>query len=229
MSITNELKDQYQNLIKDNLTTYEIAKHLNVSASTVKRHLRELGVRTLRYKKLIGVIEEIKLKEMIDKNLSRYEIAKELNCSAGRIVHWMKKYGLNTVSAKIEKNCIKCNKEIQGLKRRFCSTKCNRNYTNSWFNSSVRQKKKGIDKKIKLIKLLGELKCSKCGYEKNLSCLSFHHKDPSQKKFPLDQRSCSAFSFKRLVEEALKCQILCLNCHAAHHNPQHEIGGLSGN
>jgi hypothetical protein len=125
-------------------------------------------------------------------------------------------------------NCIKCNNELTGKQIKYCCYKCKNNYLNNWHNTAEKQKQKGIARKLKLLKMMGELKCSECGYSKNLSCLSFHHKNPAEKKFPLDQRICSMYSMKRLIEEAKKCKVLCLNCHSAHHNPQHEIVGSTG-
>lgn len=125
--------------------------------------------------------------------------------------------------------CIQCKKtELTGKQKRFCSYVCKNRYLNSWHNSAGKQKQKGIDKKLQLLKLLGEIKCSKCGYNKNLACLSFHHKEPNKKEFSLNQRICTAYSMKRLTEEAKKCQVLCMNCHTEHHNPQHEMVGSTG-
>ena len=73
--------------------------------------------------------------------------------------------------------------------------------------------------------MLGKIKCNNCGYSENLSCLSFHHRDPKKKEFNIDQRKCSMYSMKRLIAEAEKCEVLCLNCHTALHNPQHKLGG----
>ncbi len=121
--------------------------------------------------------------------------------------------------------CIHCKKETEDKK--FCNRICSNRHHNSWHNTAEKQKQKGIDKKLQLIKMLGEVKCSRCGYDKNLACLSFHHKNPNDREFSLDQRICSMYSMKRLITEAKKCEVLCMNCHTEHHNPQHEIGGPS--
>lgn len=124
--------------------------------------------------------------------------------------------------------CIHCKvKELTGKQQRFCGKTCKGRYSNSWHNSSERQKTKGIRRKLELLKMLGEVKCHVCGYRKNLACLSFHHRNPKDRSFGLDQRICSMYSMKRLIIEAKKCDVLCMNCHAEHHNPQHEIGGPS--
>lgn len=44
-------------------------------------------------------------------------------------------------------------------------------------------------------------KCEKCGYNKCLDALEFHHKDPSQKEFQICSSGGCA-SFERTLEEA---------------------------
>lgn len=71
-------------------------------------------------------------------------------------------------------------------------------------------------KKIALIEMLGG-KCAKCGYNKSVTALSFHHKVTSEKKFDISN-GCLLKSWNALVIEARKCEILCLNCHAELHD-----------
>lgn len=67
-------------------------------------------------------------------------------------------------------------------------------------------------RKEELVKMAGG-KCEHCGYDKCVKALSFHHKDPSTKKFPINARSvCRGWDV--VVDEMKKCQLLCLNCHA---------------
>ena len=72
--------------------------------------------------------------------------------------------------------------------------------------------------KLQAIKLLGG-KCSRCGYNKCIDALEFHHEDPSIKEFKLG--SGNTMSWKEYKAEALKCILVCSNCHKEIHN---EIG-----
>ena len=72
-------------------------------------------------------------------------------------------------------------------------------------------------RKEKLVKMLGG-KCVKCGYNKSISALSFHHKDPKTKRFDLSHNGNLLHNWDEVVKEALKCELLCLNCHALAHN-----------
>lgn len=55
--------------------------------------------------------------------------------------------------------------------------------------------------------------CTKCGYNKCIAALQFHHTDPSTKSYAL---SCNGLTkgIDTLRQEAKKCILLCANCHA---------------
>lgn len=70
-------------------------------------------------------------------------------------------------------------------------------------------------------------KCDKCGYDKNISCLEFHHKDPKDKKFSVsaltdprrnyDKTKLKKEKLKYYFDEVKKCSVLCCNCHQIEH------------
>lgn len=72
--------------------------------------------------------------------------------------------------------------------------------------------------KREAVKRLGG-KCSKCGYNKSLAALNFHHKDPNQKEFGLSAKGIT-HSWESYWEEAQKCELLCANCHAELHEQE---------
>jgi hypothetical protein len=55
--------------------------------------------------------------------------------------------------------------------------------------------------------------CERCGYDRSLAALQFHHRDPATKTFGLSQAGV-ARSLERSRAEAQKCTLLCANCHA---------------
>lgn len=69
--------------------------------------------------------------------------------------------------------------------------------------------------KQKAVDYLGG-KCQRCGYNKSLRSLVFHHTDPSQKEFSLGKRKC--LNWPDTVKELNKCQLLCANCHGEIHD-----------
>lgn len=62
-------------------------------------------------------------------------------------------------------------------------------------------------------------KCCKCGYDKCLGALDFHHLDPSEKKFNIGELSNKAFTknFEQIKAELDKCELVCSNCHRELH------------
>jgi len=59
-------------------------------------------------------------------------------------------------------------------------------------------------------------KCKRCGYDKCAAALEFHHMDPDSKEFGLAQRG-ETRSLARMIEESMKCVLLCSNCHKELH------------
>jgi hypothetical protein len=101
----------------------------------------------------------------------------------------------------------------------FCGRKCKNSYTNYHHQSYARQQERGRERKLRLISIMGG-RCAKCGYRRNHAALEFHHVDPAQKAFQLDMRSLANLQWELILEESRKCQLLCSNCHAEHHNPE---------
>ncbi len=119
--------------------------------------------------------------------------------------------------------CTVCKKvSLTGRQTKFCSTKCSGRMTNSIYQSYLRQRERGIKRKLMFIEKLGG-QCQVCGYKKNSTALNFHHRDPSKKKLKLDIRVLSNNSMDVILSEIDKCDLLCANCHAEHHNPLHAM------
>ena len=68
------------------------------------------------------------------------------------------------------------------------------------------------ERRGKVILLAGGC-CIRCGYDKCIRALSFHHRDPATKRFPLNTRVLQSHSWDEILEEVKKCDLLCLNCH----------------
>jgi hypothetical protein len=68
--------------------------------------------------------------------------------------------------------------------------------------------------KLKLVEYKGG-KCIRCGYNKCIASLNFHHRDPEEKEFSITGKS---YSFERLKKEVDKCDLVCANCHGEIHN-----------
>lgn len=125
-----------------------------------------------------------------------------------------------------KKKCIECLNELDGLKKKFCSNACKqRNHwhkvkeqQNTYHSQTIRSYKR----KMHFIEISGG-KCINCGYNKNIASLQFHHKNSSEKIFPLDARNLSNKKLEDLIKEFNKCELLCANCHNEHHHPEMEF------
>lgn len=96
----------------------------------------------------------------------------------------------------------------------------NRKYFTKWYKNNkkkqikrVQENKRKIKKRWKEYK--SKQKCNRCS-ENHISCLDFHHKDPSKKDGLLNEiiKGCS---WKRIMKEVSKCEVLCSNCHRKEH------------
>ena len=69
-----------------------------------------------------------------------------------------------------------------------------------------------------------EIKCIKCGYDKNFSALDFHHVNKKNFSIARMTRNLSKKNFtdgkvKKIINEIIiNCEILCANCHREEHN-----------
>lgn len=115
-------------------------------------------------------------------------------------------------------NCKICDKPLKNKQTHYCCTICK----NKAHQSYSAQKERGFQRKLQIIQSFGG-KCSQCGYKKNMAALTFHHLDPKQKQFKLDVRSLSNRKYECIENELSKCILLCHNCHAEIHNPQHNL------
>ena len=62
-------------------------------------------------------------------------------------------------------------------------------------------------------------KCMKCGYDKCIAALEFHHRNPEEKEFGISRYQ--NLSWSRIIVELDKCDLLCSNCHKELHYEEH--------
>ncbi len=58
-------------------------------------------------------------------------------------------------------------------------------------------------------------KCEKCGYNKYIGALEFHHEN-GEKEFGIGAKGYTR-SWEKVKEEIDKCKLLCSNCHREEH------------
>lgn len=70
-------------------------------------------------------------------------------------------------------------------------------------------------------RMLESASCGNCG-ESYPAALDFHHADPDEKNFSIGNTRTSTAPVL-LKEESEKCVVLCRNCHAKHHDADHDF------
>lgn len=114
------------------------------------------------------------------------------------------------------KKCLKCEKifipKKYGMTRRYCFDCVPDGLSNG---AQIRNiiKKWGLE-------YLGS-KCSRCGYNKCVTALEFHHKDGSEKEFGISDRDI-VLDWIKIKQELDKCEVLCANCHREEHSRKEE-------
>jgi hypothetical protein len=111
-----------------------------------------------------------------------------------------------------------CEKPLTGKQRKYCSKKCKMITVNNKFRHYENQKARGLERKKMLVMSRGG-KCIKCGYNKNLAGLCFHHRDDVNKDMELNIRHLSNNSMKTILNELEKCDLVCHLCHMEIHYP----------
>ncbi len=67
--------------------------------------------------------------------------------------------------------------------------------------------------------------CQRCGYDRCIDALEFHHSDSSKKDFSISEKGYTR-SWDKVKEELDKCTLLCANCHREVHA---QVAAPSGN
>ena len=90
-----------------------------------------------------------------------------------------------------------------------------RKYSNrrTYLIEAVRKRRKKIRKMA--VEYKGG-KCEKCGYNRCIEALEFHHNDVTQKDFGISNKGYTR-SWNKVKEELDKCTMLCANCHREIH------------
>jgi hypothetical protein len=140
-----------------------------------------------------------------------------------------KRVGLNTKCNQCKMMFYRRPSDMRPLN--FCSQTCRGKYFTGKFRGEnspswkggpeksqerelKQQRKKRIRLKTKGINYLGG-KCMKCGYDKCIASLDFHHKDPKEKDNDFLQKCNKTWAIMK--EKIKNCMLLCANCHRELH------------
>jgi hypothetical protein len=204
------------------LSLEQIGVLTNRDASTVGYWVRKHGLRAngqQKYSPRGGLARE-ELEPLVESGLTLREMADHLSRSISTVRYWLGRHGLKTKRRHANRDKARAAREAG--ENRFIgqcrhhdetvflvfsdgSSKCAR--CNSEHVSNRRRRKKEA-----LVREFGG-RCMICGYDRYIGALQFHHVDPESKTFGIAQKGVT-ISLDRSREEAIKCALLCANCHA---------------
>lgn len=155
------------------------------------------------------MITKNELEKYCELGLTQREIAAKVNKSHCSVRYWLKKYDLATNKRKDPQVhfCTKCGEKdpnkFYGNRKRTCGRCHNRDV-----------KARGQDNIEWAIAHKGG-GCQKCGYDKCMWALQFHHLDPDLKD--PNFKGKRGWGRQRWVKELDNCILLCANCHLEEH------------
>ena len=179
------MKDKILELVKDGYTYKEIRKELGCTLSTIAYHCKRNGIKSSHTVDRLSDVKIEEIKKLYDEIKSSTKVSKILGVSKTSVL----KYIDVIKKDKLTDVELKINRVRQVVYWR-------------------------IKVKNKLVEYKGG-KCEKCGYNRCIDALEFHHKDPNQKDFSIGGKS---WSFEKLKNEVDKCILVCANCHREIHS-----------
>ena len=112
------------------------------------------------------------------------------------------------------------------LKDKKARRSYNSEYSKKWYAKNKKKKKEQAKKSRKRAIRRNRIyveeyklahPCPNCE-ETEPCCLSFHHRDGSEKEGNISDMVNRGYGISRIQREIDKCDVLCLNCHAKLHN-----------
>lgn len=179
------MKERILKLVEDGLTYKQIKKELGCSLSTISYHCKNNSIESKHTQKKLSDDEIIKIKDLYEETKSCIKVAKILGFSKSTVLKYIDVFD----KEKLSDDEVKKRKSKQVI---------------YW-------RKKA---KLNLVEYKGG-KCEKCGYNKCVDALEFHHLDPNEKDFSVGGKS---WSLERLKKEVDKCILICANCHRELHS-----------
>lgn len=78
---------------------------------------------------------------------------------------------------------------------------------------SLKSKKKAVARNQSFVNQIKSVPCMDCGGRFPPCAMDFDHRDPDVKTFTIGNAVAMGWRIERILEEVLKCDIVCANCH----------------
>ena len=201
----SKYKEDIIRLRKQGKSYREIENELDCSKGTVAYHCKQEGLEDIGKKnEIISEEKKTRIREY-RKSHSSSETARKFDVSRASVEKYAdEKYERETLEG-TERKCKFCGRIFTYRRRkghrRNCCNGC---------NTKIRKTRN----KLRAINYLGG-ECSKCGYDKHISALEFHH--VGEKSINIGEVANKSWE-NAIKPELEECVILCSNCHRAEHS-----------
>lgn len=220
-------RDLLKRYLENGLSLPEIGKLEGRHPSTVGYWVKKRGLVANGKAKFSarGCLAKKVLAPLVNEGLTVGQIAELVDRSPRTVHYWLTKHGLRTNGRRGRRPAVPREVVRRALQAgsRTVSGACRKHGQTVFVIESsgrVRCRQCRMDRvadrrrKVKriLIKEAGG-RCSRCGYDRFVGALHFHHLDPARKEFAVSGKGAT-FGIDVLRQEAAKCIVLCANCHA---------------
>jgi len=128
-----------------------------------------------------------------------------------------------TKSLRNRKHCLECTPFGSRKSQKVTNKKDKHRYDQTRKEQIVLSLyKRALERRQELLDDKGG-KCQICSYARCKRALSFHHRDPANKKFGLTLNNLWSKTWDAIQQEADKCDLLCSNCHMEVEDEKHDI------
>ncbi|MEA2493043.1 MAG: hypothetical protein QOJ29_954 [Thermoleophilaceae bacterium] len=212
-------RELLQRFLEEGLSLQEIGSRVGRPAGTVGYWVKRHGLRAVHANRFAprGGLTQEQLAPLADAGLSLKQIAERLDRSIATVRYWLRRHGLEaerrvrragepapTPGTILMRDCRRHGRTPHRYESRgyYRCRKCAQSYV-----ADRRRRVKAI-----LVEEAGG-RCVRCGYDRCVRALEFHHLDPGGKSFAVSRKGVTR-SIAEVRAEASKCVLLCSNCHA---------------
>jgi transposase len=195
----------------------QIAQDIGVHPSTVGYWAAKHGLEPPHARKYArrGPPDRGQLERLAAEGVTLAEIAAALDRSTATVRYWLERWAIERTDRRHKQLPHDAPRDVEMPCPRHGVTRFRLDNRRSYRCLLCRQERVAERRRAVKRILVADAggRCARCGYDRCIAALQFHHMDPSTKAFTISSNGVTR-SLERAREEARKCILLCANCHA---------------
>jgi hypothetical protein len=164
-----------------------------------------------------GAPDREELERLAGDGLTLREMATALDRSVATVRYWLERWEIRRQDLRRRRDCDPANAPRESLRRcpRHGATMFVLERRGSYRCKLCRQECVSSWRRKVKATLVAEAggRCTICGYDRCQAALQFHHREPGEKAFAVSHQGITR-SLTKARQEASKCLLVCVNCHA---------------